>query len=243
MPVPDNANASLKCETGEIATPTNQSPILTPKVGSPTGESGYGDHNVVKSSSNEGIQFQPSFYDLLTNAAQQQQQSIQQNEQRAQELLLQHLLPQLANHMQATNDDDRYQSEASSTTSSVSESSSNWKRDLSLDDSSTNRHVGTFRALSTGLDPIPENDVTEMATVWQPLVPPAVPKPVTQTYNISFPTTLQPRERFDFWRQQETGGGNAQTSTTTSAPGWLASQASTSPGNWSSASSSNQVIL
>ena len=47
------------------------------------------------------------------------------------------------------------------------------------------RHVGTFRALSTGLEPIPENDVTEMSMVFQPLVPPAVPKPpATTSYNI-----------------------------------------------------------
>ena len=47
--------------------------------------------------------------------------------------------------------------------------------------------MGTFRALSTGLEPIPENDVTEMSMVFQPLVPPAVPKPpATTSYNIRF---------------------------------------------------------
>ena len=47
------------------------------------------------------------------------------------------------------------------------------------------RHVGTFRALSTGLEPIPENDVSGMSVVFQPLVPPAVPSPpATTSYNI-----------------------------------------------------------
>ena len=55
--------------------------------------------------------------------------------------------------------------------------------------------MGTFRALSTGLEPIPENDVTEMSMVFQPLVPPAVPKPpATTSYNIRFePSKSWPR--------------------------------------------------
>ena len=55
--------------------------------------------------------------------------------------------------------------------------------------------MGTFRALSTGLEPIPENDVTEMSMVFQPLVPPAVPKPpATTSYNIRLePSKSWPR--------------------------------------------------
>ena len=63
------------------------------------------------------------------------------------------------------------------------------------------RASGPIRSLATGLDPIPEDDVTDPPTIYQPLVPPAIPKPATTSYNISFPTTLQPRERNDIWTQ------------------------------------------
>ncbi len=61
----------------------------------------------------------------------------------------------------------------------------------------------TFRNLFTSnsaLDPIPECKETDSPATFQPLVPPAIPRPVTTSYNISFPTTLQPRDRFDVWR-------------------------------------------
>ena len=47
--------------------------------------------------------------------------------------------------------------------------------------------------------------VSDSPVVFQPLVPPPVPIPkiaTTTSYNISFPTTLQPRDRFDIWRNQ-----------------------------------------
>lgn len=60
---------------------------------------------------------------------------------------------------------------------------------------------GTFRNFYNGLDTIPEYSVTDPPKVFQPLVPPPVPhKHVTMCHNISFPTTLQPRDRFDLWR-------------------------------------------
>nr|APH81344.1 ChREBP2 [Paracyclopina nana] len=60
---------------------------------------------------------------------------------------------------------------------------------------------GTFRHFHNGLDTIPEYSVTDPPKVFQPLVPPPVPKHATTTsYNISFPTTLQPRDKFDLWR-------------------------------------------
>jgi len=64
----------------------------------------------------------------------------------------------------------------------------------------------TFRSFYNGLDPIPEYGITDSPKVFQPLVPPPVPPPkmaTTTSYNISFPTTLQPRnDRFDLWRGQ-----------------------------------------
>lgn len=59
---------------------------------------------------------------------------------------------------------------------------------------------GSFRHFSTGLDPIPEYKETGPPATFQPLVPPPVPLPATTSYNICFPTTLQPRDRFDIWR-------------------------------------------
>ncbi len=259
-------NGLLKFETSEAATPTNASPMLTPKVGSPGGNGGNGS----------GLQFQSSFFDLLSSAvtdppppqatpnptaaaaAQQVQPFVagpsatttsQSGGPQQQELLLQHLLSHLVG-----DPDDHNPSDASSAASSLSEGSSSWSRhrlqQIGEPDTVGNRHVGPFRALATNLDPIPENDVTDLPTGYQPLVPPAVPKPATTTYNISFPTTLQPREtRFDFWRQHmpPVAGGSAASpslaaaasTTTTSAATQLASP---SPGNLSSASGS-QVTL
>lgn len=61
---------------------------------------------------------------------------------------------------------------------------------------------GTLHNFFNGLDAIPEDQVTDPPSVFQPLVPPPVPlsKVATTSYNISFPTTLQPRDRFDNWR-------------------------------------------
>jgi len=61
---------------------------------------------------------------------------------------------------------------------------------------------GTLHNFFNGLDAIPEDQVTDPPSVFQPLVPPPVPvsKVATTSYNISFPTTLQPRDRFDMWR-------------------------------------------
>jgi len=61
---------------------------------------------------------------------------------------------------------------------------------------------GTLHNFFNGLDAIPEDQVTDPPSVFQPLVPPAIPlsKVATTSYNISFPTTLQPRDRFDMWR-------------------------------------------
>ena len=68
----------------------------------------------------------------------------------------------------------------------------------------------TFRSFYNGLDPIPEYGITDSPTIFQPLIPPPIPPPklaTTTSYNISFPTTLQPRDRFDIWRGQ---GGLSQ---------------------------------
>ena len=65
------------------------------------------------------------------------------------------------------------------------------------------RSSGGLKHFSAGgLEPIPEYEVTEPPKTFQPLVPPPiVPKPPpAASYNISFPTTLQPRDRFDMWR-------------------------------------------
>ena len=73
------------------------------------------------------------------------------------------------------------------------------------------RHLGSFRSIGagSGLEPIPEDEITEAPTIYQPLVPPALTKPVTSSYNISFPTTLQPRDRtFDMWRGVSPGSGS-----------------------------------
>lgn len=63
---------------------------------------------------------------------------------------------------------------------------------------------GVYRHFFNGLDTIPEYQVTDPPSTFQPLVPPLVPVPkvATTSYNISFPTTLQPRDRFDIWRNQ-----------------------------------------
>ena len=52
---------------------------------------------------------------------------------------------------------------------------------------------GAFRHFFNGLDTIPEYQVTDPPSTFQPLVPPPVPVPkvATTSYNISFPTTLQ----------------------------------------------------
>ena len=62
--------------------------------------------------------------------------------------------------------------------------------------------VNTLLITHSSLDAIPEDQVTDPPSVFQPLVPPPVPmsKVATTSYNISFPTTLQPRDRFDTWR-------------------------------------------
>ena len=62
--------------------------------------------------------------------------------------------------------------------------------------------VNTLLIIHSSLDAIPEDQVTDPPSVFQPLVPPPVPvsKVATTSYNISFPTTLQPRDRFDMWR-------------------------------------------
>ena len=62
--------------------------------------------------------------------------------------------------------------------------------------------VNTLLITHSSLDAIPEDQVTDPPSVFQPLVPPPVPmsKVATTSYNISFPTTLQPRDRFDHWR-------------------------------------------
>ena len=94
-------------------------------------------------------------------------------------------------------------SDASSNASSVSETSAtNWRN---LMQSDPMRPSGTFRSLATGLDPIPEDGVSNPPAVYQPLVPPPITKPVTTSYNISFPTTLQPRDRFDLWSAAAAG--------------------------------------
>ena len=66
----------------------------------------------------------------------------------------------------------------------------------------SSRQAGPLRHFFNGLDTIPEYQVTDPPSVFQPLVPPPVPVPkvATTSYNISFPTTLQPRDRFDMWR-------------------------------------------
>lgn len=56
------------------------------------------------------------------------------------------------------------------------------------------------RHFYNGLDTIPEYGITDPPSTFQPLVPPPVPRISTTSYNISFPTTLQPRDRFDMWR-------------------------------------------
>ena len=62
--------------------------------------------------------------------------------------------------------------------------------------------VNTLLITHSSLDAIPEDQVTDPPSVFQPLIPPPVPmsKVATTSYNISFPTTLQPRDRFDQWR-------------------------------------------
>ena len=62
--------------------------------------------------------------------------------------------------------------------------------------------INTLLKTHSSLDAIPEDQVTDPPSVFQPLVPPPVPvsKVATTSYNISFPTTLQPRDRFDQWR-------------------------------------------
>ena len=62
--------------------------------------------------------------------------------------------------------------------------------------------VNTLLITHSSLDAIPEDQVTDPPSVFQPLVPPPVPmsKVATTSYNISVPTTLQPRDRFDHWR-------------------------------------------
>lgn len=58
----------------------------------------------------------------------------------------------------------------------------------------------SLRHFYNGLDTIPEYGITDPPSTFQPLVPPPVPRISTTSYNISFPTTLQPRDRFDMWR-------------------------------------------
>ena len=67
--------------------------------------------------------------------------------------------------------------------------------------------ASAYRHFFNGLDTIPEYQVTDPPSTFQPLVPPPVPVPkvATTSYNISFPTTLQPRDRFDMWRNHNWG--------------------------------------
>ena len=131
-------------------------------------------------------------------------------------------------------------SDVSSNASSVSDTSgTNWRN---LMQSDPMRPSGTFRSLATGLDPIPEDGVSNPPTVYQPLVPPSITKPATTSYNISFPTTLQPRDRFDLWSAAVTGSINKHrgiVGTAGSSPeGASSSSVPPSPG-----SLSNQQVL
>ena len=67
---------------------------------------------------------------------------------------------------------------------------------------SSARAQGVRQFSAGALDTIPEHEMTEPPRTFQPLIPPPiVPRPPPATsYNISFPTTLQPRDRFDIWR-------------------------------------------
>eukprot|EP00095_Tigriopus_kingsejongensis_P008103 maker-scaffold590_size129399-snap-gene-0.36 protein:Tk08103 transcript:maker-scaffold590_size129399-snap-gene-0.36-mRNA-1 annotation:"hypothetical protein CAPTEDRAFT_219042" len=109
--------------------------------------------------------------------------------------------------------DETYQSDMSSNCSSQSDTT--WRqtpphpKPMIPQPQAKLRSMGTFRALGsgTGLEPIPEDSITEAPAIYQPLIPPPVPKPATTSYNISFPTTLQHRpDRFDFWRSSTASG-------------------------------------
>ncbi len=143
------------------ATPTNLSPILTPKIGSPIRETSAA---------------------ICTNVAVMTSQTPRAS----------------SSHI----------SDLSSNCSSLSDggggNSGLWGSQLSqstvaMSQQLQTRPTGPFRSLVTGLETIPEDGVTEPPSIYQPLVPPMIPKPATTSYNISFPTTLQPRDRYDFW--------------------------------------------
>ncbi|TRY61611.1 hypothetical protein TCAL_03204 [Tigriopus californicus] len=146
-----------------------------------------------------------------------------------------------------THNDEAFQSDVSSNCSSLSDTScwsvSNNRRSspqqthliqpkpiaakAGVHQQSKSKPLGTFWSLTngTGLDPIPEDSITEAPAIYLPLVPPPLPKPATTSYNISFPTTLQPRpDRFDFWRNSTSIGsgrfsGGCHFSTTTASNG------------------------
>ncbi len=174
-------------------TPTNASPIITPKQGSPA----------------------PSLIGAAAAAAHMMgggaTATIDMNTLQLHQTLL---AQQQQQQQHRGSDNEVYLSEMSSNCSSISEGgagggngSSSWRR--TSPDPLGGRGSGPFRNLSTGLDPIPEDSVSNPPAIYQPLVPPMIPRPpVTTSYNISFPTTLQPRDRIDFWtRAGVTGGG------------------------------------
>ncbi|XP_040569196.1 uncharacterized protein [Lepeophtheirus salmonis] len=59
-----------------------------------------------------------------------------------------------------------------------------------------------------GLDTILEYENNHHPRIYQPHIHPSVNVPSTSTYNISFPTTLQPRERSKFSFEAEKGDGH-----------------------------------
>ena len=173
-------------------TPTNASPIITPKQGSPA----------------------PSLIGAAAAAAHMMGGAATATIDMNTLQLHQTLLAQQQQQQHRGSDNEVYLSEMSSNCSSISEGgagggngSSSWRR--TSPDPLGGRGSGPFRNLSTGLDPIPEDSVSNPPAIYQPLVPPMIPRPpVTTSYNISFPTTLQPRDRIDFWtRAGVTGGG------------------------------------
>lgn len=193
-------NAVAPAASSGNATPTNASPILTPKMGSPVPP--------------------------------QQQQHHQQ------QLGLMDLLPQTVAKLSGY-EDNAYQSEASSNASSISESANMWQRQQQHHQlqSEPIRANGQFRTLATGLEPIPEDDITDPPAIYQPLVPPMIAKPATTSYNISFPTTLQPRDRYDFWTRAGlnlSGGNGPDAMLPASSPGGASSSIPPSPGSHSS---------